>query len=1699
MDLSRSILKNFAKITNDRSTKSTTTYLCGEAVIGEDGKKYVKIDGSEQITPVSAVTDIQNGDRVMVSIENHTATVIGNYSYPPSLRTANNALEVANQSVASYERLNAIAITTENLTANVAQLGYLTADEASIAYAKITELDALKADIDDIEAKSITTETLTAEVAKLGYVTADQVEADYAKITDLDATKASVEDLESKSITTETLTVEVAKLGYAKVTELEVVEGKIDTLTSKSITTDNLSAKVAELGYATVTQLEAEVADINDLFADYATINQLNTLEANINEASIGYAKIVDLDAAKADIDVLESDVADIQTLVNGNLTSDNIQSLTLNSSNVTIANGTIKSAMIESLAFGKITGLNINTTNLTIHSEDGKSTWSDNTIQISDANRVRVQIGKDASDDYTLAVWDAAGNLIWDALGATENTIQRKIIRDAVVADDAAIAGSKLYIPSVVEEINGATTKLKSTTILVDKENQTLDVYLNTLETTVGDNLDAAKLYADGQLSTAQAYALTQANNALASANSYTDDEIDGIEIGGRNLVIGSSNASNLSTWKINGWNPTIKTYSADERIYECNTHKGWSAYGYPVSEYAGETLTVSGWFKLDGDRSTNTEDIYIVFDTTDTVGLVSWNTNNVLSTDEWTYLTATFASALNYIQFMYRGAASDVGTGNAYVLVKDFKIEKGNIATDWTAAPEDTETEIQNLTEITTTHTTDISVMQGQITTLIAEDTTIKGDYDALVSRYNSTVTDVDSIKTTIGEHTTLLDTQSGEILAVTTKANTIESDLESTKQTVSSVQSDLTSTQSRVTEVETSLDGFSVSLSETNQTVSDNYTALQEYADSAVAGIQIGGRNWISNSAFLNGFYGWRYNATYVSLDNERTRNDHPSAKIEVAGETSNRWFGVTKRYIPDGNPLSINSGEIWTVSCWYYIEDTSTLDAAIGIDLKGISSSDGLEHVAGGVSVNANTATIGKWTKLEKTFTLKYTYTDCYVYAFVARNGTVWFTDFKLEKGTKATDWTPAPEDVDEKFTNYSTTTQMESAIELSKTSILSTVSENYTTNTEYSTLSGKVETIETWKTEASQKITKDGIIGTVGKYYAYQTDLEIEIERITVAESKITQNADNIELRVEKSGVISAINQSAESITIDATKVNLSGYVTITNLATAGATTIDGANITTGKISADRIDVDGLFAKDITAEGSITGLILISEVNVEGGSYRAVVNGGTVTASYVANDYSTIGLFSGEGLSFSTDGDSTKYSSLSSSLLKVPEARVSGTIYEGGTALSSKYLAKTGGTLSGNLTISISGASESQINVSNGGHSGRLVSSASYNFGLYDATYSKWLVKSDTSGNVSYASGTFTGDIGVNHSDTTNSAVVVRNSLKKGALVVSAAGQFGLYDQNKGKWLLYSDTSGNVTLNGNANTATTAKQVSTTIGDGTTAAVLRQSGVSDVMGLSIVTTNSAGTSVFHALLSTASDGTVTRQWVYPSEVVKITGGTFTGTVAAPTLQCNVLKSKSGTVNITMSDAAFKPTTSNAYSLGSAKRLWSTVYAKTSEINTSDEMEKDILPRGITEAHEKWFMDLEPILYRWKQFDWEGHVPDRIHCGLGARRSVELAAKHGLSMNDISALCYDVFDEPLPDGRTDRYGIRYGELHGYEIHMIQKNARNIVDAQTKISEIVQRQLTQEDRLNFVTQQLHEALCEINTLKEQLKAQT
>jgi hypothetical protein len=768
-------------------------------------------------------------------------------------------------------------------------------------------------------------------------------------VDNLTATNATIKNLSGdvlkfKTGEFETLKTDVANFKQTFTDDLQASNAKINTLESDHATFKEATATNLNATNARIANIEADYLKATDAKLTYATITNLNTTNAEIaklktKDAEIDKlvatkATITDLNAAVGRVGVLESSYANLNTLVNGNLTSDNIQNLTLTSKNTTIENGMIKNAMIENLSFDKITGMDINTTNLTVHSSDGKSKWSDNTIQISDANRVRVQIGKDASNDYSMSVWDKNGNLIWDALGATEKTIQRKIIRDGIVADDANISGSKLDINSVIKEVNGSTTKLKSSTIVMNDKNQTLDVVFNEMETTVADNLSSAKLYADGKLSDAQKYALEQANSALSSAKSYADSAVDNIEVGGRNLLTG------------------VSSYTKDAPFEKTDSRAdGWIVYQNIITSIeleAGKKYVLQA--KTDGNwtanHDTNGQDPSKKLVT---LWLCSDTTNDFFDMRQG-YVIFTPAVTAKY---KLRVNQYSNGTDAYTIHLWDIKLEKGSKATDWTPAPEDTQSQIDNITEITTSHTTSISTMKGQISSLISEDTTIKGNYDALLSRYNATVATVDSMKTTIGEHTTILNNQNDSITAVTTKANTIESNLAGTTQTVSEVKSNLAGTQERVTKVETSLTGLTTRVSST---------------ETNLANLEIGGRNLVLDS------------------------------KPQKQGSS----YAVVSRHLS----VDLQAGVTYTISfCGRVVDGDGSL-------VVFLYRNDWKDSIQKSTKSKENTVISWQFTpKISGAFQIE-------AHSFLSQGvagGNVYLDWFKVEKGNKSTDWTPAPED------------------------------------------------------------------------------------------------------------------------------------------------------------------------------------------------------------------------------------------------------------------------------------------------------------------------------------------------------------------------------------------------------------------------------------------------------------------------------------------------------------------------------------------------------------------------------------------------------------------------------------------------------------------------------------------------------------
>lgn len=255
----------------------------------------------------------------------------------------------------------------------------------------------------------------------------------------------------------------------------ELVSKKVDAewVKANTVTAETIVSVNNELQNIKNNYLKSNEADIK-----FATIEEEKVIKSDIEQLNVKYEKV----------GILDGDVAGIKTLMFGSSTGESITTDFANSVVSMIGTAQIKDSMIDSLDAKKIKALDIDTTDVKVHSKDGKSQWTDNTIQISDSSRLRVQIGKDASGDYNMYVWDKKGNLMFDALGLTEQGVQREIIRNDMVKEDANISAGKLDIASLFNVINNdGTHTLKSNKIYLDDAAQTLNVLLQDIKTSSG------------------------------------------------------------------------------------------------------------------------------------------------------------------------------------------------------------------------------------------------------------------------------------------------------------------------------------------------------------------------------------------------------------------------------------------------------------------------------------------------------------------------------------------------------------------------------------------------------------------------------------------------------------------------------------------------------------------------------------------------------------------------------------------------------------------------------------------------------------------------------------------------------------------------------------------------------------------------------------------------------------------------------------------------------------------------------------------------------------------------------------------------------------------------------------------------------------------------------------------------------------
>ena len=331
--------------------------------------------------------------------------------------------------------------------------------------------------------------------------------------------------------------------------------------------------------------LKSNVAEIT-----YATIESLKSLSGEFADL-----KATDFEAIKASVKDLNVDVEKVNTLLFGSATGTTITTDFANSVVSVIGDAQITSAMIKELAFDKLTGIDINTTVMNVHSEDGKSIWKDNTIQIRDKDRVRIQLGKDAAGDYNIYIWDKNGNLMFDPLyGIQESGIKKAIIRNDMVSDNAAISGKKLDIDSVFSVMNAdKSNTFNASKIHVDTTDQTLESAFQTINNYVSGGSEA------------WGSTMLQSKTFIEHKLWWTDIDEEGNSVKSKFNDVKTT----LDSFKID-MSDVTKQLSGTFEIYDVTGAPNLD--NYPATEFFVPVYPAEDWYPLETDTWQYTQEEY-------------------------------------------------------------------------------------------------------------------------------------------------------------------------------------------------------------------------------------------------------------------------------------------------------------------------------------------------------------------------------------------------------------------------------------------------------------------------------------------------------------------------------------------------------------------------------------------------------------------------------------------------------------------------------------------------------------------------------------------------------------------------------------------------------------------------------------------------------------------------------------------------------------------------------------------------------------------------------------------------------------------------------------------------------------------------------------------------------------------------------
>ena len=615
-------------------------------------------------------------------------------------------------------------------------------------------------------------------------------EAKNQVVENITSDNGTVDGSKVDSITTEQISDFEAEV--AKITDLTVINAEITNLKAQNVTiTGKLNAIEGEFG-----TLKANVGVIDKLTVTHTA--QINSLEAN-------KASITQLNAVSANIGSLEVEVGKIQTLVNGNLTSDNIHSLILTSGKVTVENGFIKNAMIENVDVSKVNAGDISTNKFRIKSDDGGIEIVGATQQFKDKNnKVRIQMGKDTQGNFNFIIRGEDGTTtLIDHTGIKEKAIADDLIKETMIAQDA-VGEKQINYSSFITGFNKDTNTntIKSTKIMLNNQNQTLEVAFNSLKTQADGTKSLTESHSttigvmQGQITglisdttivedgtskkIKDAYTSLKATvNGISSKVSSVESSFNNLQIGGRNLFLGTKDYSGTK------WRGSLTSTFTDgdisyKKIYS-KTTDSWNKYIIQdINIEANTDYIMSALVRKNTD-----EDITIAwrFDRNNpvnrTVRVTSKSWTRVVFPISRLSINSSGEPVAIFVPKNSVCISESTAIDIAYI-----EFEKGNKAGSWSPAPEDIDSSINDVD-------TKVTALDITVKSTSSKVSAIEQSIESITQRVSSTETNVTTVTNTANAAKTQADKAIDDAKAATDKATSAQSSANSANSKIDGLQ--------------------------------------------------------------------------------------------------------------------------------------------------------------------------------------------------------------------------------------------------------------------------------------------------------------------------------------------------------------------------------------------------------------------------------------------------------------------------------------------------------------------------------------------------------------------------------------------------------------------------------------------------------------------------------------------------------------------------------------------------------------------------------------------------------------------------------------------------------------------------------------------------------------------------------------------